>query len=247
MNDKFFTKKNIKTIFISLFLVLIYILVDVIFMSGDYQTTVYTTGIHGIGDAIAKILIKIKPDSFPNTTFNGLFASIFVGCVNLFLFIFISFPKLDFKFSMNSLINTIAFVILLFIFTFLINKPDGQLHFLSHGFGLIKKDSGFGLSLLRVIIVSCSTGFIISFCIKTGSSTGGIDIIAKYLSIYKKKNISFCINILNYIIAIFSVSFLYFYQREIHFISLLLTFIKLLITSFIIYFMLNKFNSQPDN
>ncbi|WP_341266576.1 YitT family protein [Candidatus Phytoplasma fraxini] len=247
-NDKFFTKKNIKTIFISLCLIAIYSLIDVIFMSGDYTTTIYTTGIHGIGDAIAKILIKIKPDYFTkNTAFNGLFAAMFFGCVNFFLFTFISFPKLDLKFSINSLINTIAFVIFLFMFTFLINTNEGCLHFLSNCFGLIKKDSGFGLSLLRVIIVSISTSLTISLCIKQGSSTGGIDIIAKYLSVYKNKNISFYINILNYIIAICSITFLYIYHRKLDYISLLLTFIKLSITSYIVYLVLNKFKDKYNN
>ncbi|MGM1458856.1 MAG: YitT family protein, partial [Columbia Basin potato purple top phytoplasma] len=79
-----------------------------------------------------------------------------------------------------------------------------------------------------------------SSCIKIGSSTGGIDIIAKYLSIYKQKSISLYINILNYSIAIFSVLFVYLYKNEFNLDSLILTFIKLIINSCVIYFILDQ-------
>ncbi|MDV3196290.1 MAG: hypothetical protein Q8885_02125 [Candidatus Phytoplasma stylosanthis] len=73
----FFTKKNLKIFLISSFLIFIYTLLDVMFMSGDYEMKLYTTGIHGIGDAIAKVLIQIFPNILHNKSFNGYFVAFF--------------------------------------------------------------------------------------------------------------------------------------------------------------------------
>lgn len=243
-NNKFLTKKNIKTIIISFFLLLLYVLLDVIFISGDYNIKLYTTGIHGLCDAIAKILMQTNDEWKNNPSFNGWFVAILFGLINLLLFIFIAFPKLDFKFSINSLINTIFFVLLFFILTPLINKPNGSLNFFKNCFGLIKPNSGFRLTFIRVLIVGFFSGLIASSCIKIGSSSGGIDIIAKYLSVYKQKSISLYINILNYSIAIFSVLFVYLYKNEFNLDSLILTFVKLIINSCVIYFVLDKLDSN---
>ncbi|WP_432729557.1 YitT family protein ['Prunus avium' virescence phytoplasma] len=218
----------------------LYTFVDVILMSGDYNIKLYTTGIHGIGDAIAKILKDVV--GIKNESFNGWFAACFFAVVNLFLFIFISFPKLDFKFSLNSLINVIGFFVFLFILTSLINNSNGQLHNWSHCFGWIPKESGIWKSLLRVVIVSVCSAFAIGMCINIGSSTGGIDIIAKYLVIYKNRTISTSINVLNFSIAVVSVTFLSIWNGSLDLMSLLLTFIKLAINSFVIYITLNKIN-----
>ncbi|WAN63058.1 YitT family protein [Candidatus Phytoplasma rubi] len=239
-DDKFLTKYNIIIILISLFLMFLYTFIDVILMSGDYDIKLYTTGIHGIGDAIAKILKSIF--QIQNESFNGWFAACFFAVVNLFLFIFISFPKLDLKFSLNSLINIIGFFVFLFILTYLINNPKGMLKSWSYCFGWISKNCGIWKSLLRVMIVSIFSSFTIGMCINIGSSTGGIDIIAKYLVIYKNKTISTSINVLNFFIAIFSIIFLSIWDRNIHLVSLLLTFIKLAVNSLVIYITLNKIN-----
>ncbi|WP_425329536.1 YitT family protein [Texas Phoenix palm phytoplasma] len=223
-----FDKKNIKTIFLSAFLCFLYTLTDVMFMSGDYKIQLYSTGIHGMGDAIAKILIYIDLFDFTkNKSFNGIFAASFFGFVNLLLFIFISFPKLDFKFSINSLINSILLIFFLSGLTFTINNPNGYLYNMHNFFGLFKSnDASFFPSLMRVLIGAILNGLICGYCIKIGSSTGGVDIIAKYLSIYKKKDISLLLTILNFCIGIFSVTFVSFWSRQINWISLFFTIIK---------------------
>lgn len=54
-------------------------------------------------------------------------------------------------------------------------------------FGLFKPEGGFLISFIRIILTSIIAGIAHGFAIKIGSSTGGTDIIAKYLSNYKKK------------------------------------------------------------
>ncbi|WP_284928407.1 YitT family protein [Candidatus Phytoplasma sp. AldY-WA1] len=239
-DDKFLTKYNITIVLISLCLMFLYTFIDVILMSGDYDIKLYTTGIHGIGDAIAKILKNVF--QIQSESFNGLFAACFYAVVNLFLFVFISFPKLDLKFSLNSLINIIGFFVFLSILTYLINDSKGMFNSWSYCFGWIPKDCGIWKSLLRVTIVSIFSSFALGMCINIGSSTGGIDIIAKYLFIYKNKTISTSINVLNFFIAVVSIIFLSIWEGKLHVGSLLLTFIKLAINSLVIYITLNKIN-----
>lgn len=200
--NKIDKKINFKIIALGMFLSLIYILSDALFVSGQYQIKIYTTGIHGIGDAIAKILIDLNNKGhFLNSNilskyiqsndFNGIFAGIFYGLVNILLFIFIAFPKLDSKFTINSFINSIFLFIFIIILAKQINGDYGHLKKMKNCFGLFKPEGGFWISLVRIIITSVLAGIAHGFAIKIGSSTGGTDIIAKYLSIYKKKRYFF--------------------------------------------------------
>ncbi|MFR0367917.1 YitT family protein [Candidatus Phytoplasma palmae] len=236
-----FSKKNLKTILLSGILCFLYTLTDVIFMSGDYKIQLYSAGIHGMGDAIAKILIYIDIFDFTkNKSFNGIFAASFFGVVNLLLLIFISFPKLDFKFSLNSLINSILLIFCLSSLTFAINDPNGYLYKMHNCFGLFAPDDeSFFPSFIRVFLSAFLNGISCGYCLKIGSSTGGVDIIAKYLSIYKKKDISMLLTVLNFAIGLFSVAFISIWSKQINWISLFFTIIKIPITSVFIFLVLN--------
>ncbi|MDV3158247.1 MAG: hypothetical protein Q8753_01125, partial [Pigeon pea little leaf phytoplasma] len=49
-------KINFNFILINIFLCFFYCLADILFVSGNYKINLYVTGVHGIGDAIAKVL-----------------------------------------------------------------------------------------------------------------------------------------------------------------------------------------------
>jgi uncharacterized membrane-anchored protein YitT (DUF2179 family) len=252
--DKIDLKKkkiiDFKIIIIGLFLSLLYVLTDAFFVSGQYKIKIYTTGIHGIGDAIAKILKDISEKRNFNflflykltqkNSFNGVFAGMFYGLVNILLFIFIAFPKLDFKFSVNSLINSIFLFIFVIILAQQINGENGKLNKMQNCFGLFNPEGNFFISFLRIILTSIMAGVSHGFAIKIGSSTGGTDIIAKYLSSYKKKDISFYITISNFLICLIAVVILFLFKREFEWQSLILSLLKILITGWIIYLITKK-------
>lgn len=236
--EKFLTKKNIKTLIITIILCFCYILQDILFASGNYNIKIYSSGIHGIGDAIAKIISETKcflPFS-QKPYFVGVFAAIFFIIINILLLLFIAFPKLDFKFSINSLIYSIFFTIILINLSFLINKNNNSLQYC---FNFFSKEDSFKKTFLRVIICSCISGIIHGICLRIDSSTAGMDIIAKYISIYKKKDISLIIAILNYFTGIIAVMFLSIYNNYLNTSGLFLAFSKNTLTSIIIYLVIN--------
>ncbi|MDV3198289.1 MAG: YitT family protein [Vigna little leaf phytoplasma] len=233
---------------ITMILCLGYILQDVIFLSEEYDIKLYTSGIHGIGDAIAKI-IKETNLLYPLSQkyyFVSLFAAIFFLTINIFLFLFIAWPKLDLRFSINSLIYSFFFTICLIILNFLIKDENSKLSKIKYCFGFFSKEDKFGLSFLRVLISAIISGIIHGICIRIGSSTAGTDIIAKYLSIYKKKDISLIIGILNYLIGIIAVIFLSIYNKKLDYEGLFLTFFKTTLTTLIIYLIM-KINFKKIN
>ncbi|KAB8122076.1 MAG: putative secreted protein [Candidatus Phytoplasma cynodontis] len=246
-------KIDFKVIILGIFLSFIYVLSDALFVSGQYKIKIYTTGIHGIGDAIAKILKDINNKNylskFPllsNYTryneFNGFFAGIFYGIVNILLFLFIAFPKLDYKFNINSFINSFVLFIFVIILAKQINGDNGYLYKMKNCFGLFKPEGGFLISFIRIILTSIIAGIAHGFAIKIGSSTGGTDIIAKYLSNYKKKDISFYITISNFLICLIAVIIIFIFKREFEWESLILSIIKILMTGYLIYFINKKKN-----
>ncbi|KND62690.1 hypothetical protein [Candidatus Phytoplasma phoenicium] len=91
--EKFLTKKNITVLIITIILCFCYILQDIIFLSGDYNIKLYSSGIHGIGDAIAKIFRETKcfNSLSQKPYFIGVFAAIFFIFINFFLFLFFFF------------------------------------------------------------------------------------------------------------------------------------------------------------
>ncbi|KXT29403.1 hypothetical protein AXA84_0048 [Candidatus Phytoplasma oryzae] len=251
---KFFLNKkiiNLKIILMGIFFSFIYILSDALFVSGNYDIKIYTTGIHGIGDAIAKILKEISNKDFflnfpylfkltQKSSFNGIFAGIFYGVVNILLFIFIAFPKLDYKFSINSLINSIFLFLFIIILAKQINGEYGYLKKMQNCFGLFKPNGGFIISFIRIILTSIIAGIAHGFSIKIGSSTGGTDIIAKYLANYKKKDISIYITISNFLICLIAVIVLFLFNQEFEWKSLILSLIKIFITGYLIYLIVKK-------
>ncbi|WP_153368993.1 YitT family protein [Candidatus Phytoplasma sacchari] len=247
------TKIDLKIIAIGIFCSLIYILSDALFVSGQYDIKIYTTGIHGIGDAIAKILKDAGDKGYlvnipflfkytQNNDFNGVFAGLFYGLVNIMLFVFIAFPKLDSKFTINSFINSVFLFIFIIILAQQINGDNGHLKKMRNCFGLFKPEGDFLISFFRIVITSILAGIAHGFSIKIGSSTGGTDIIAKYLSNYKKKDISFYITISNFLICLIAVFILFFFKRELEWKSLILSMTKIFITGYIIYFIVNNFS-----
>lgn len=236
--EKFLTQKNIKTLILTIILCFFYILQDILFASGDYNIKIYSTGIHGIGDAIAKIINETK--CFVSVSqkpyFIGVFAAIFFIIVNILLLLFISFPKLDFKFSINSLIYSIFFTIILINLSLLINNNNNPLQYC---FNIFSKEDSFKKTFFRVIICSCISGFIHGLCLRIDSSTAGMDIIAKYICIYKKKDISLIIAILNYFTGIIAVIFLSIFNGYLNKSGLFLAFFKNTLSSFVIYLVIN--------
>ncbi|MDV3165149.1 MAG: YitT family protein [Candidatus Phytoplasma australasiaticum] len=232
--------KKINFIFflINIFLCFFYCLADVLFVSGNYKINLYVTGVHGIGDAIAKVL-KSNFDIFKcNSLFVGFFAAFFYLFINFILFMFIAFPKLDSKFNITTLCNTIFIFLFLTILTILINGNNGIIfNKMQNFFGIFDYEGKFWFSnLLRVFIVSLITGIIGGICIRIGGSTGGIDIISKYLYIYKKKDISFITCIFNYLISIIATFLIYATTKEFYWESILLTnLIKIPLTTFFMY------------
>ncbi|NWN45663.1 YitT family protein [Candidatus Phytoplasma pruni] len=229
---------NIKNFTLFLTLSFIYSLVDVVFSSGDYDINLYATGVHGIGDAIAKVLKSIF--NIENPLFIGFFAASFYGIVNGILLILISFPKLDRKFSITTLLNSIFILFFILTLTYLIN--DLNCLKLKNFFNVSpSKGGGFGLSLVRVMIVATIGGLTYGTLIGKGSSSGGIDIISKYLNIYKKKDISAITCILNYLIAIISTLLIYFGTKEFQWESIILTnLVKIPLNTFFIYLAIKK-------
>ncbi|MDW3617513.1 MAG: YitT family protein [Candidatus Phytoplasma pruni] len=233
---------NIKNFTLFLTLSFIYSLIDVVFSSGNYDINLYATGVHGIGDAIAKVLKSIF--QIENPLFIGFFAASFYGIVNGILLILISFPKLDRKFSITTLLNSFFILFFILTLTYLIN--DLNCLGLKNFFGCFPEDSSFGLSLLRVMIVAIVGGLTYGILIGKGSSSGGIDIISKYLNIYKKKDISVITCILNYLIAIISTLLIYFGTVKFQWESIILTnLVKIPLNTLFIYLAIKK--TQPKN
>ncbi|TVY12157.1 YitT family protein [Candidatus Phytoplasma pini] len=222
-------KKNLKIISLSILLSFLFCLADIIFYVGDYKNILYSTGIYGVGDSIAKILFQAKKIKDNQIT---LVSYSFFGLVNLFLFIFIAFPKLNINFTIKTLINSIFIIIFGIILGFLINTEGQILYRMRNFFGFFSPEEKIWQSLLRIIIGSSIIGTILGLCIKINSSTGGIDIIAKYLEIYKNKDISKCITVFNFSITILTVLILKIFNivNEIQYISLFLTFFKIILT-----------------
>jgi uncharacterized membrane-anchored protein YitT (DUF2179 family) len=228
---------NIQNFTLFLTLSFVYSLVDVVFSSGNYEINLYATGVHGIGDAIAKVLKSVF--NISNPLFVGFFSACFYGVINGILLIFISFPKLDRKFSITTLLNSFFILLFIVILTYLIN--DRNLGGIRNFYGLFPENSGFGISLLRVIIVAIISGIAYGILIGKGSSSGGIDIISKYLSIYKKKDISVITCILNYFIAIISTLLIYFTKGTFQWESIILTnLVKIPLNTLFIYLAIQK-------
>ncbi|MDO7983533.1 YitT family protein [Candidatus Phytoplasma fabacearum] len=231
-------KINFNFILINIFLCFFYCLADILFVSGNYKINLYVTGVHGIGDAIAKVLKSNFTIFKQNPLFVGVFAAFFYLLVNFILFIFIAFPKLDIKFNITTLFNTIFIFLFLTILTILVNGNNGLVwNKMQNVFGLFDYEGKFWFSnLLRVFMVSLITGVIGGICIRIGGSTGGIDIISKYLYIYKKKDISLITCIFNYFISIIATFLIYATTQEFYWESIFLTnLVKIPLTTFFMY------------
>ncbi|MDO8063968.1 YitT family protein [Candidatus Phytoplasma bonamiae] len=231
-------KINFNFILINIFLCFFYCLADILFVSGNYKINLYVTGVHGIGDAIAKVLKSNFAIFQQNSSFVGMFAAFFYLLINFILLIFISFPKLDIKFNITTLCNTIFIFLFLTILTILINGNNGLVwNKMQNVFGLFDYEGKFWFSnLLRVFMVSLITGIIGGICIRIGGSTGGIDIISKYLYIYKKKDISLITCIFNYLISIIATFLIYATTKEFYWESIFLTnLVKIPLTTFFMY------------
>ncbi|MDO8168005.1 YitT family protein [Candidatus Phytoplasma melaleucae] len=235
-------KLHVKTIFINIFLCFIYSLSDVFFNSGNYKVNSYATGIHGIGDAIAKILKANFIFLKNNSLFVGLFSAFFYIIINAFLFIFISFPKLSYKFTISTLINSISIFVFLILLTASINNNNSlYLNKMKNFFGLFDMDGGFWSSFVRIIVSAILGGIIGGITIRIGGSTGGIDIISKYLNVYKQKDISLMICLFNYSISVIATLLIYFTTKKFYWESIFLTnFIKIPLSTFFMYFTTNR-------
>ncbi|MDV3196812.1 MAG: YitT family protein, partial [Pigeon pea little leaf phytoplasma] len=157
---------------------------------------------------------------------------------NYILYIFIAFNKLDIKFNITTLFNTIFIFLFLTILTILFNGNNGLVwNKMQNVFGLFDYEGKFWFSnLLRVFMVSLITGVIGGICIRIGGSTGGIDIISKYLYIYKKKDISLITCIFNYFISIIATFLIYATTQEFYWESIFLTnLVKIPLTTFFMY------------
>ncbi|MDV3166170.1 MAG: YitT family protein ['Waltheria sp.' little leaf phytoplasma] len=231
-------KINFNFILINIVLCFFYCLTDILFVSGNYKINLYVTGVHGIGDAIAKVLKSNFVILKYNSSFVGFFAAFFYLLVNFVLFIFIAVPKLDSKFNIITCLNTICIFIFLTILTILINGNNGFVfNKMQNFFGIFDYEGKFWFSnFLRVFIVSLVTGIIAGICIRIGGSTGGIDIISKYLYIYKKKDISLITCIFNYLISIIATFLIYTTTKKFYWESIFLTnFVKIPLTTFFMY------------
>ncbi|WP_349401643.1 putative membrane protein [Candidatus Phytoplasma solani] len=159
-----------------------------------YQTDLYPGGIHGLGDCIGKILKKanVLQESNQITTF----AMIFYLIVNVFLLLFISYCYLDKYFTITTAVAAL-FLSLMGLFLNWAIKHS----FLKESerfFGFFPFENNFPMDVLRSTFAGLLIGFFNGIIIKLGSSTGGIDVIGKYLVIYKQKNISLIIEIFGY-------------------------------------------------
>ncbi|WP_334331179.1 YitT family protein [Candidatus Phytoplasma prunorum] len=219
---------------------------SVCFFGAQYKCVIYTSGIYGVSDAISRFLIKIE---FLTEKNKDYFASLLYIMVNILLFFFIAFPKLDKNFNINAVCSTVFISLFVSFFSFYILKNTENEGFFVRSknfFGIFDTES---TELRKNILRAFLSGILISICliipIKIGSSTGGIDIIAKYLFIYKNKDISLVIIIFNYSISFFFVLINFFSNPNEGFNinSILLSNLKMISFSITTYF-LNPSNKK---
>ncbi|MFP7699684.1 MAG: YitT family protein [Candidatus Phytoplasma pyri] len=219
---------------------------SICFFGTQYKCVIYTSGIYGVSDAISRLLIKIE---ILKKEYKDYFASFLYIMVNLLLFLFIALPKLDKNFNINAIFSIVFISLFVSFFSFNIlenTKNEGFFAKSKNFFGIFDTESTeLNKNILRAIL----SGILISICliipIKIGSSTGGIDIIAKYLFIYKNKDISLVIIIFNYSISFFFVLINFFSNPEEGFNinSILLSNLKMISFSITTYF-LNPSNKK---
>ncbi|CAP18440.1 conserved hypothetical protein [Candidatus Phytoplasma mali] len=219
---------------------------SVCFFGPQYKCVIYTSGIYGVSDAVSRFFIKI---GFLQENNKDYFASFLYILVNFLLFLFIAFPKLDKNFNINSIFSIVFLSLFVSFFSFHIVKNPNNEGFFAQSknfFGIFDTES---IELKKNILRAFLSGILISICliipIKIGSSTGGIDIIAKYLFIYKNKDISLVIIIFNYSISFFFVLINFFLNPSENFNinSILLSNLKMISFSITTYF-LNPSNKK---
>ncbi|MBS2126241.1 YitT family protein ['Fragaria x ananassa' phyllody phytoplasma] len=162
-----------------------------------YKTDLYLGGIHGLGDLIGKILDKMGVLPYAQITNFGM---IFYLVVNIVFLWFISYRYLDLYFTVTT---ALAFVFLPFMGMLLHTAvKDGFLQRSERFFGLFTAEAGFVSDFSRAIFAGFFIGIFYAIPIKLRSSTGGIDIIGKYLWVYKKKNIAVTIEVFEYVLVL---------------------------------------------
>ncbi|WP_373402731.1 YitT family protein [Candidatus Phytoplasma solani] len=177
--------------------------------SKAYETDLYPGGIHGLGDLIGKILNKANYLANDNIT---TFAMIFYLIINVLLLGFIAFRYLDSYFTITTAAAAL-FLPLMGVFLQWQVK-EGFLSETERFFDIFKTESNFLSDSLRAIFAGLFTGVFNGIVIKIGSSTGGIDIVGKYLLVYKRKNIASVIQIFSYILVFIGICASFFYFQS---------------------------------
>ncbi|MBT1576749.1 YitT family protein ['Elaeagnus angustifolia' witches'-broom phytoplasma] len=190
-----------KILILSLSLI-VYVLVSVwafdCTRDGGYKTDLFPTGVIGLGNVIGKLLHKAGKIETNNII---VIAGTFYFVVNVFLLFFISRRYLGKYFTITTAFATV----LLFVSVFFIENQvkQGFLYHTERFFGIFKTESDFLSDLTRVFFAGILIGIFNGIPVRIGASTGGLDIVAKYLSVYKKKDISFVVEMFGYTLMIF--------------------------------------------
>ncbi|OIJ44797.1 YitT family protein [Rice orange leaf phytoplasma] len=190
-----------KILILSLSLI-VYVLVSVwafdCTRDGGYKTDLFPTGVIGLGNVIGKLLHKAGKIETNNII---VIAGTFYFVVNVFLLFFISRRYLGKYFTITTAFATV----LLFVSVFFIENQvkQGFLYHTEQFFGIFKTESDFLSDLTRVFFAGVLIGIFNGIPLRIGASTGGLDIVAKYLSVYKKKDISFVVEMFGYTLMIF--------------------------------------------
>jgi uncharacterized membrane-anchored protein YitT (DUF2179 family) len=211
--------QELKKILLLILSLIVYVLVSVwafdCTRDGGYKTDLFPTGIIGLGNVIGKLLNKSGKIETNNII---VIAGIFYFIVNVFLLLFISCRYLDKYFTITTTFATIV----LFISILYIEKEvkEGFLYPSERFFGVFITKSNFLNDLTRVFFAGILIGILNGISVRIGASTGGIDIIAKYLSVYKKKDISFVVEMFGYALMIFGACGVfiigYFHDHTVH-------------------------------
>ncbi|MBP5836162.1 YitT family protein [Candidatus Phytoplasma meliae] len=161
-----------------------------------YKTDLYPGGIHGLGDLIGKLLSKMGVLSYDQITNFGM---IFYLVVNIAFLWFISYRYLDLYFTVTTALAAIFLPLMGMLLH--VAVKDGFLQKSERFFGLFAPEADFVSDFSRAIFAGFFIGFFYAIPIKLKSSTGGIDIIGKYLWVYKKKNIAVTIEVFGYVLV----------------------------------------------
>lgn len=105
-----------------------YVIINYFLLNVHYEQIIYNSGINGLGDDIYRLFIKFKWLQDKNKDY---FAAFCYLLLNLLLFIFIAYSKLDYIFNITSIFSIIFLPLFVSLFAFLFQEimPEFKITF----------------------------------------------------------------------------------------------------------------------